>query len=112
MAGSRPSVGPPSPFRLHVSFTVDCCFSFMLAIFTGFHESVKVTGVKELCDCQVGSTAPTTPQISMALHNTSRFLAHVTVQWWSAEHSTATPSIQSLGDPNTVPEGRRQAAEG
>lgn len=51
---------PPSPFRLLVSFTVDCCFSFTVAIFTHFHEYVKVTGVKEHCNCQVGLTPPTT----------------------------------------------------
>lgn len=34
------------------------------------------------------------------------------VQWWSAEHSTAAPSIPSLPDPNTVPAGRRQGVEG
>lgn len=48
----------------------------------------------------------------MALHNTSWFLAHFTVQWWSAEHSTAAPSIQSLWDPDTVPAGSRQSVEG
>lgn len=62
-AGSPSSLGPPSPFSGHVSFSVDCCFSFTLAIFTGFHESVKVTGVKGLCNCQVGLTAPTAPPL-------------------------------------------------